>query len=61
MGALDRTRRPCPDIGTLARQGLTTGPKAEVSFDEPMANSSLLSLPSMTAPSRQSWLDTVDS
>ena len=29
------------------------GPKQEVSFDEPMANSSLLSLPSSTAPSRQ--------
>ena len=42
-------------------QGETTGPKAEVSFDEPMANSSLLILPSMTAPSRQSWLVTVDS
>ena len=31
-----------------------TGPKNEVSFDEPMANSSLLVLPSITAPSRQS-------
>src|SRR5438128_9368169 len=35
------------------RQGFTTGPQAEVSLDEPMANSSMLSLPSMTAPSRQ--------
>src|SRR4030088_2360706 len=43
------------------RHGLTTGPKHEVSFDEPMANSSLLSLPSMTAPSRQSCEVTVDS
>ena len=34
------------------RHGEITGPKNEVSFDEPMANSSLLSLPSMTAPSR---------
>ena len=42
-------------------QGETTGPKAEVSFDEPMANSSLLSLPSITAPSRHSWPVTVDS
>src|SRR3954464_4719073 len=41
-------------------QGETTGPKQEVSFDEPMANSSLLSLPSITAPSRQSWAVTVD-
>src|SRR5918912_3106642 len=43
------------------RHGDTTGPKALVSFDEPMANSSLLSLPSITAPSRHSWLVTVDS
>ena len=43
------------------RQGLTTGPKAEVSLEEPMANSSRLSLPSMTAPSRQSCDVTVDS
>src|SRR6201991_3795632 len=43
------------------RHGLTTGPKHEVSFDEPIANSSLLSLPSMTAPSRHSWEVTVDS
>src|SRR6266700_1918037 len=43
------------------RQGLTTGPKHEVSFDEPIANSSLLSLPSITAPSRQSCDVTVDS
>ena len=37
----------------LRRQGETTGPKALVSLDEPMANSSRLSLPSITAPSRQ--------
>ena len=43
------------------RHGLTAGPKHEVSLDEPMANSSLLSLPSITAPSRQSWVVTVDS
>src|SRR5882757_7183493 len=43
------------------RQGLTTGPKHEVSFDEPIANSSLLSLPSRTAPSRQSCEVIVDS
>src|SRR6202047_4164451 len=41
--------------------GLTAGQKHEVSFDEPIANSSLLSLPSITAPSRQSWEVTVDS
>src|ERR1700761_6222217 len=43
------------------RHGLTTDPKHEVSFDEPIANSSLLSLPSITAPSRQSCEVTVDS
>ena len=43
------------------RHGEITGPKNEVSFDEPMANSSLLSLPSMTAPSRQRLALTVDS
>src|ERR1700742_1603896 len=43
------------------RHGLTTGPKHEVSFDEPIANSSLFSLPSMTAPSRHSCEVTVDS
>ena len=45
----------------LRRHGDTTGPNDEVSFDEPMANSSLLSLPSMTAPSRHKWVVTVDS
>ena len=43
------------------RQGFTTGPKALVSFDEPMANSSLLSLPSMTAPASHKFCVTVDS
>ncbi|GIX13396.1 MAG: hypothetical protein KatS3mg118_1355 [Paracoccaceae bacterium] len=33
-----------------ARQGLTAGPWQEVSFDEPIANSSMFSLPSITAP-----------
>src|SRR5204862_4519879 len=45
----------------LRRHGETTGPKALVSFDEPMANSSLLSLPSITAPSAQSCDVMVDS
>src|SRR6186997_2555321 len=31
-------------------QGLRTGPNAEFSFDEPIANSSQLVLPTMTAP-----------
>ena len=43
-----------------AATAMTTGPKREVSFDEPMANSSLLVLPSITAPSRQSCDVTVD-
>src|ERR1700759_4790228 len=43
------------------RHELTTEPKHEVSFDEPIANSSLLSLPSMTAPSRHSCEVIVDS
>ena len=43
------------------RHGEVTGPMNEVSFDEPMANSSLLVLPSITAPSRQSCVVTVDS
>src|SRR5262245_1861339 len=43
------------------RHGLTTGPKHEASFDEPIANSSWLSLPSITAPSRHRLAVTVDS
>src|SRR5215470_14619256 len=45
----------------LRRHGDTTGPNADVSFDEPMANSSQLSLPSITAPSRHRFDDTVES
>ena len=45
----------------LRRHGECTGPKCEVSFDEPIANSSLLVLPSSTAPSRQSCDVTVNS
>ena len=43
------------------RQGEIAGPKHDVSFDEPMANSSLLSFPSSTAPSRQRLAVTLDS
>src|SRR4051794_15982043 len=50
-----------PTLVPLRRHGLTTGPKQEVSFEEPMANSSLLSLPSITAPSRHRLALTVDS
>ena len=45
----------------LRRQGDTTGPKALVSLEEPMANSSQLSLPSMTAPAFHRLAPTVDS
>src|SRR5665213_912310 len=45
----------------VRRQGEITGPKCEVSFDEPMANSSLLVLPSSTAPSHQRFAVTVES
>src|SRR3569623_1409716 len=41
--------------------GLSTGPKALVMFDEPMANSARLALPSITAPSRHRLAVTVDS
>src|SRR6185295_9375917 len=50
-----------PTFEPLRRHGFTTGPKHEVSFDEPIANSSLLSLPSITAPSRHRFALTVDS
>src|SRR6266568_3934255 len=59
--------RLAPSISELGqarvrrRHGDVTGPKNEVSFDEPMANSSLLVLPSITAPSRQRLAVTVDS
>ena len=36
----------------LRSHGFFTGPKYELSFDEPMANSSMLHLPSETAPAR---------
>ena len=62
--AAEPPEEPPGTSGVLAprrRQGEVTGPKNEVSFDEPMANSSLLVLPSSTAPSRQSCAVTVDS
>src|SRR5436309_11200575 len=49
------------EFALLRRQGEIAGPKNELSFDEPIANSSLLSLPSITAPSRQRLALTVDS
>jgi hypothetical protein len=46
---------------SLRRQGETTLPNAEVSFDEPIANWSMLSLPNMPAPAFHRFCDTVDS
>ena len=43
------------------RQGLSTGPKALVMLEEPMANSSMLALPSITAPARQRLAEMVAS
>ena len=43
------------------RQGEITGPQALVSFDEPIANSSMFNLPSMPAPAASSLALTVDS
>ena len=41
--------------------GLRVGPKAEVSVEEPMANSSMLVLPTTTAPAARSRVTTVAS
>src|SRR3569832_78356 len=43
------------------RHGMITGPKWLVSFDEPIANSSMFVLPSMTAPASHKFCETVDS
>ena len=45
----------------VASQGLRTAPQAEFSVLEPIANSSQLSLPSVTAPAAASRLTTVAS
>ena len=42
-------------------QGLRTGPRELFSLDEPIANSSMFSLPSMMAPAAASRCDGVDS
>jgi hypothetical protein len=42
-------------------QGFRTGPKAEFSFEEPIANSSQLVLPMMTAPAALNFSITVAS
>ena len=43
------------------RHGFSTLPKALVTLAEPIANSSMLSLPSITAPARHRFAVTVDS
>jgi hypothetical protein len=40
--------------------GFFTEPKNEVSFDEPIANSSMFNLPSVTMPASAMFLTTVD-
>jgi hypothetical protein len=48
--------------GTVSRfQGLCTGPYAEFSFDDPMANSSQFVFPTSTAPSAFSLAQAVQS
>ena len=48
-------------LSPLRRHGFSTGPYQLVVVDEPIANSSRLALPSITAPARQSFSVTVDS
>jgi len=48
-------------LSPARRHGFVTGPKWLVSLDEPMANSSMLVLPSITAPARNKFAVTVDS
>src|SRR6476659_8955166 len=48
-----------PTLLPFLRHGLSTGPQALVSFDEPIANSSMLSLPSIPAPAFRRLPETV--
>src|SRR3954464_4021790 len=51
---------PLEPPGTRVRShGFSTGPKAEFSLDEPIANSSWLSLPRIGAPARCRFSTTV--
>ena len=45
----------------LVSWGLRVGPKAEVSVEEPIANSSMLVFPTITAPAAASLVTTVAS
>ena len=53
--ALPPDEPPGTRVGSMA---FLTGPKAEYSLPEPMANSSMLVLPTMTAPAALSFLTT---
>jgi hypothetical protein len=59
MAAADPPLDP-PGVRSVAH-GLRTGPKAEFSFDEPIANSSQLVLPMITAPADSRRCTTVAS
>ncbi len=48
-------------LSPLRCHGLPTPPKCEVRLEEPMANSSMFTLPSMTAPAFHRLAVTVDS
>src|SRR5260370_35306874 len=50
-----------PPGTALRSHGFLTGPNAEFSFDEPIANSSMLVLPSATMPARDKRAPTVAS
>ena len=54
-----RCRRSCRRARSRCSTGFLTGPKYEVSFDEPIANSSMLVLPTSTVPARARPLDDV--
>ena len=57
----DPPGQSCFSGRSFSFQGLITLPKWLVVFDEPMANSSMDTLPSMTAPSFHRFCVTVDS
>ncbi len=59
MAAAEPPEEP-PGTARLSH-GFFTAPKAEFSFDEPIANSSQLSLPSVTMPACANLLTTVAS
>src|SRR5207248_10461663 len=53
---------PLEPPGTVSRShGLCTGPNAEFSLEEPIANSSQLALPTRTAPAPESRVHAVQS